>query len=388
MTYAQYLPLTLRQVFYALVGQDVLDKSEAAYERLGEIVNRARRARLLDFADIRDDGVTERAYPYYDSTEGFWDDVEEQIHGYRRDRQAGQPAFIELWCEAAGMVPQIFRVAAHFGIPVFSSGGFNSTTANWELAQRALGRSVPTVIMHLGDFDPSGESIFQRIVDDAAAFVLADRANPSIHVAGVRLALTEKQVKRYDLPTAPPKKSDSRAANWRGKGTGTCPARGAAAGPARLHHPREDRRADGPADARGRAPAGSRRQASTSRPAWLRVGMDDRRDLEQRPLSLVTANTVAERLGVTPAWVLAEARARRLPCFRFGRQVRFSWGDVQAYLDACFVAHVEATGTGDRRVTGPKAGVPGIDLQVVSSRGPAVALPGKLFPQGKGARTS
>ena len=54
--YRIYLPLTLRQVFYRLVGAHGLDKTERAYERLGETLNRARRARLLSMEDIRDDG--------------------------------------------------------------------------------------------------------------------------------------------------------------------------------------------------------------------------------------------------------------------------------------------------------------------------------------------
>lgn len=34
--YRAYLPLTLRQVFYRLVGQNLLDKSEREYEKLGD----------------------------------------------------------------------------------------------------------------------------------------------------------------------------------------------------------------------------------------------------------------------------------------------------------------------------------------------------------------
>jgi hypothetical protein len=45
--YAEHLPLTLRQIFYVLVGRDRLDKTENAYDRLCETANRARRASLL-----------------------------------------------------------------------------------------------------------------------------------------------------------------------------------------------------------------------------------------------------------------------------------------------------------------------------------------------------
>src|SRR5689334_2712998 len=56
--YAAYLPLTNRQLFYRLVGAHGYAKTERAYKRLCELLNRARRSGLLDFAAIRDDGIT------------------------------------------------------------------------------------------------------------------------------------------------------------------------------------------------------------------------------------------------------------------------------------------------------------------------------------------
>jgi hypothetical protein len=53
--YAEQLPLTVRQVYYRLVAQRVMDKTERAYKRLGEHLVRARRARLIPFEDLRGD---------------------------------------------------------------------------------------------------------------------------------------------------------------------------------------------------------------------------------------------------------------------------------------------------------------------------------------------
>jgi hypothetical protein len=41
------------------------------------------------------------------------------------------------------------------------------------IAARALGRDAPTILLHVGDLDPSGESIFEAMAADAAAFVEA-----------------------------------------------------------------------------------------------------------------------------------------------------------------------------------------------------------------------
>src|SRR5262249_29622798 len=59
--YRDQLPLTLRQVFYRLVGAYAFEKTEKAYARLGEALNKARRARFIDMDAIRDDGFTSAA---------------------------------------------------------------------------------------------------------------------------------------------------------------------------------------------------------------------------------------------------------------------------------------------------------------------------------------
>lgn len=133
-----------------------------------------------------------------------------------------------------------------FSVPVFSTGGFSSVTVTHEIAQRALRRDVPTVFLHVGDFDPSGESIFESMSEDARRFVLMTthsldvrgndqlarmmgldpdetqqlgdllRDRREIDLLPERVALTAEQVEEHDLETAPPKRSDSRSANWIG----------------------------------------------------------------------------------------------------------------------------------------------------------------------------
>jgi hypothetical protein len=57
-TYSAYLPLTLRQVYYRLISiHEEYPKTESFYEKLGTVVTRARRAGLIDWDVIRDDGI-------------------------------------------------------------------------------------------------------------------------------------------------------------------------------------------------------------------------------------------------------------------------------------------------------------------------------------------
>jgi len=56
--YAEHLPLTCRQIFYRLVAAHDYPKTEDDYKTLCGKLQRARRARMIDMDNIRDDGNT------------------------------------------------------------------------------------------------------------------------------------------------------------------------------------------------------------------------------------------------------------------------------------------------------------------------------------------
>lgn len=209
--YEEQLPLTLRQIFYRLVAAYGYEKTENAYSSLGETLNRARRAQLIPFESIRDDGVTARYPREFVSPEQFWEMVNEELEDFELRAQDGQPQYLEVWVEAAGMVPQAFEAAnPKYGVPVFSSSGFDSTTAKYDAACRFLERDRPTIVVHIGDYDPSGIALFEAAREDVTAFYfdLGGDEPPEF----VRAAVTPEQIERFQLPTAPPKAKDRRSA--------------------------------------------------------------------------------------------------------------------------------------------------------------------------------
>jgi hypothetical protein len=135
--YADHLPLTLRQIFYRLVGAHGYDKTERAYERLGEHLVRARRARLISMDAIRDDGGTVITPNMWASVEEYLDAVRAEADNLMLDRTQGQKVRLAVICEAAGMAPQLARVAQPYGTTVMSSGGFDSLTEEACLRCRA-----------------------------------------------------------------------------------------------------------------------------------------------------------------------------------------------------------------------------------------------------------
>jgi hypothetical protein len=215
---AEHLPETIRQIYYALIGRHGYGKSNRHERALYRAVDNARRARpligaphlVIPFEAIRDDGITVGIDHCYLSIADFEDETKRRMEAYRLDRQKGQRDRLEVWCEAAGMLPQLHRVAREYGVPVYSNGGANSSTGNWQVSRRALRFSGRTLMLHVGDFDPHGEAIFNALAEDVAALVEGDRTLAIQRVESVRVALTVEQVEVYGLSTDRLKKPKAR----------------------------------------------------------------------------------------------------------------------------------------------------------------------------------
>jgi hypothetical protein len=203
--YRQHLPLTLRQVFYRLVGAHGYEKTETAYKALGEVLNRARRARLVPFDAIRDDGMTKLDQVGWSGADSCRRSILGAARLYKIDRQRTQDRRIVLWCEASGMAPQLKRVAEPYSVPVYSSGGFDSVTVKHDMAQEFADERV--LVLHVGDHDPSGVHVYNSLAEDINAFGKEMRAD----VEFSRIAVLPTHIDLFGLPTAPPKATDNRA---------------------------------------------------------------------------------------------------------------------------------------------------------------------------------
>lgn len=208
------LPLTLRQIFYMMVSQHDYDKTEKAYKRLCETMNKARRAQMIDMDSIRDDGLTRVVDSGWYSRNSFLRACRRWAGNFELDRQVRQPIKLYLWCEAGGMVPQLATAVQDYHIPILSSGGFDSVTTKHNFAKEISELDVDqeawdsqVVILHLGDHDPSGVHMFGSLDEDLQAFL--DHYGGRVEMK--RIAVTLDQVDELGLPTAPPKSTDKRS---------------------------------------------------------------------------------------------------------------------------------------------------------------------------------
>lgn len=206
LEYREQLPLTCRQVFYRLVGSYGFEKTELAYKRLCELLVKARRGGLIPFDHIRDDGNSIAAPALWDSGEEWLQAVRHEANAVRLSPWPDQAVYVEVICEAGGMVPMLARVAGPYGVTVRSGGGFDSLTAKHDLARHYASQGSPVVVLHVGDYDPSGEALWHNLSEDVGAFCSAMGASLEVR----RIAVTKLQQQQFDLPTAPPKAKDKR----------------------------------------------------------------------------------------------------------------------------------------------------------------------------------
>jgi hypothetical protein len=205
--YAAQLPLSLRQIYYRLIAKGQIEKSDNSIDRLSYHVANARRAGRIPFGALRDDTATDvlgEGGREGDMTpEGYMGGVKRKRdalltdNNYHRGAHERQPAAIDLWCESAGMVPQLSNVVAKYGVCAHSGGGFDSVTSKWEFAQEIAARDVPTVVLHVGDFDEAGHHIFDAFAEDVEAFCATDGGDVEVH----RIAVTREQIEEYGLPS-------------------------------------------------------------------------------------------------------------------------------------------------------------------------------------------
>lgn len=213
--------LTLRQLYYQFVSRALIANKDSEYKRLGDIINNARLAGLIDWDHITDRTRNLKRLSHWD---GPGDIVRACASQFRTDKWATQPSRVEVWVEKEALAGVVQRPAERFDVPWFCCRGYVSQSEMWSAARRLIdyvenGQSV--LVIHLGDHDPSGIDMSRDIVDRLQLFAQdisvtrdeeLDACTPSISVH--RIALNMVQVQRYTPPPNPAKITDSRAMEY------------------------------------------------------------------------------------------------------------------------------------------------------------------------------
>ena len=196
--------LTLRQLYYQLVARGYIENSDRSYKRVGELINNARLAGLVDWYSITDRTRNMKSRSHWNSPGQI---IESAINQYFIDLRKGQPHYIEVWVEKEALVEVVGKACHVLDVPYFACRGYVSQSEMWAAAQRLSQEErnrgdMRSVILHLGDHDPSGVDMTRDIQERLAMFGAATVVR--------RIALTYDQVQAYNPPPNPAKLTDSR----------------------------------------------------------------------------------------------------------------------------------------------------------------------------------
>ena len=198
--------LTLRQLYYQFVARGLIPNNDREYKNLGSIINDGRLAGLIDWSAITDRTRPNRGNSHWDSPQEIIEAVAEQ---FRIDTRQDQPYYIEVWVEKDALIGIVQQACTQLDIPYMSCRGYVSQSSMWEAARRFVqmendGRE--TILIHLGDHDPSGIDMTRDIQERLVLFNSECRVD--------RIALDMRQIEAYTPPPNPAKITDSRSGDY------------------------------------------------------------------------------------------------------------------------------------------------------------------------------
>lgn len=217
--------LTLRQVYYWCIANDHIpdtwidpkynaEKGLPAdtkntiknYKRLGDLIDDARYAGLIDWEAIEDRTRGLERVTHWESPAAIIGACASQ---YRIDKWANQPRYVEVWAEKDAVIGILEKVCRELDVPWFSCRGYTSSPEIYQAAKRLAARTPAQepVVIYLGDHDPSGLDMTRDI---ESRINLLGRFTCEVN----RIALTREQIEELQPPPNPAKTTDGRSPKY------------------------------------------------------------------------------------------------------------------------------------------------------------------------------
>jgi hypothetical protein len=190
--------MTVRGVFYRLVGEYLVNKTEREYDNVGRYLVKLRQTDKVPYEWLSDSTRWMRKPRSHD---GMAAALRETANTYRRALWRDQNAYVEIWIEKDTLAGVVMDETEPYDVPLMVARGFSSLTYLYEAAQTIKEQSKPVFIYLLTDHDPSGHTTARKIEARLREFA------PEATFTFERLAVTEPQIIQWNLPTRPTKAS-------------------------------------------------------------------------------------------------------------------------------------------------------------------------------------
>jgi hypothetical protein len=208
-TLERYRPMTVRQVFYQLVSQGVIAKSENEYKQtVIRLLTSMRLEGDIPFGWIADNTRWMRKPRTHSSLK---DALRRTAECYRRSLWDNQDVYVEVWLEKEALAGVLYEVTEEWDVPLMVTRGYASLSYLHEAAEAIQAQSKPAHLYYFGDYDPSGLDITRAVEGRLREFA------PDADITFERVAVTVEQIEVWGLPTRPTKSTDSRSKDFAGE---------------------------------------------------------------------------------------------------------------------------------------------------------------------------
>jgi hypothetical protein len=206
---AEGFVLTVRQLYYQLVARAIIPNTLKDYKRIASLVNDAKLAGMIDW-----DMLEDRTRSFI--TRSRWNSPSEILttcaRSYHQDMWFDQDTRVFVIIEKEALTGVLEDVCHEYDVPLLAARGYPSGSVLREFALKDLyptiGAGIGTVVLHLGDHDPSGIDMTRDLEERLALFT----EEPLFKVT--RIALTMGQIEEQQPPENPAKTTDSRFADY------------------------------------------------------------------------------------------------------------------------------------------------------------------------------
>jgi hypothetical protein len=151
---AEIQPCGVRALAYQLFVRKLIPSMETKHtQKVSTLSVIAREEGTLPWEWIVDPTRQEEVVPTWSNPEAYAQAV---MNSYRRNKWADQPTHVEVWSEKATIAGTLRPILDQYEVPFQILHGWSGATPLWNAAQANLERHQSSLILYIGDYDPSG----------------------------------------------------------------------------------------------------------------------------------------------------------------------------------------------------------------------------------------
>jgi hypothetical protein len=202
-------PVTVRGLYYQaeVAGLPGIGKDDRDYTKIQRQVLKLRRAGLLAYSDIADATRWMRKPTTHNSVE---EALENCAQLYRKNLWRDTDDYVEVWIEKDALAGVLYSTTALYDVPLMVTRGFSSETFAFEAVAAREGDDRTYYVYYLGDFDRAGRDAAKSLEEKLRRF--ADENGKE--VVFKQIAVTERQIAEWNLPTREPKRKSAADKKW------------------------------------------------------------------------------------------------------------------------------------------------------------------------------